>query len=57
MLKRAWELRDAIRKFLSLPDIRKEYATLMMAEEDRSLYAETCRTIPTKHRDGRSSVS
>ena len=34
MLKRAWELRDAIRKFLSLPDIRKEYATLMMAEEE-----------------------
>ena len=31
MLKRAWELRDVI---LSLPDISKEYATLMMAEEE-----------------------
>lgn len=34
MLKRAWELKDAIRKFLSHPDIRKEYATLMMSEDE-----------------------
>jgi hypothetical protein len=35
MLKRAWELKDAVRKFLAHPEIRKEYgSTLMMSEDE-----------------------